>query len=194
MRGSGTGSGGNIIAIIGLGVGSSGRGGGSVVEIGIIGIAEDARDDVESIRSDSWASSGGTVGVHHGEKGGSAGRGRVASDEGSETRTRSEAGAGGEAGARGEASAEGGRIKAEMGRGGVGLWLRAGEHSGGEGTGSERVHGVVVVAPGVGSLGGRGDGGERREDRTRGRGGSLRRGARVGSGLGGIRLVWNMIG
>src|SRR5258708_3200656 len=121
MRGSGTGCGRDIIAIIRLGVGGS-RGGGSVViEVGIVGIAEDARDDVESIRSDSWARSGGTVGVHHGEKGSCARRGRVAPDEGSETRTRSEAGAGGETGARGEASAEGGRIKAKMGRGGIGL-------------------------------------------------------------------------
>jgi len=119
-----------------------------VVEVGIVGTAEDARDDIESIRS-----SGGTVGIHHGEKGGGAGGGREAADERSETGTRGEAGAGGEAGARSEASAKGGRIKTEMGRGRVGLWLGAGEHGGGEGTGSEGVHRVVVVAPRVGGLG-----------------------------------------
>jgi hypothetical protein len=165
-----------------------------VVEVvGVVSISEDARDGVESIGSDGWAVGGGTVAVHHGEKGGGAGGRREGADKRSEASSRSKAGAGSEAGARSEAGAEGRWIKAEMGRSRVRLRLRAGEHSRGEGTRSQGVDRVIIVTPGIRGLGRRGDGRERGQDRASGRCRSLRRGARVGSGLRGIWLVWSMM-
>lgn len=160
---------------------------------GVVGIAEDARNGIESIGSDGGAGSG-AIAVHHDKKGGGAGRGREASDKRGEASSRSKPCARREAGAGSETSTEGGWIKAEMGRPGIGLRLWTGEHGGGEGTRSEGVDRVCAVAPRIGGLGRGGNGGERGKDRTGGRTGPLRGGARVGSGLGAIWLVRNMMG
>lgn len=71
----------------------------------------------------------------------------------------------------------------------IGRRLRASEKDRRERTRSERVDRVGIVTPTVGCLGRRGDRCNRGQDRTSRRGASVRRGLRIGPGLGAVWFV-----